>query len=85
MKINIYKKSTNIPPPSATEVCILAKKKYPEEIHVVFFVPGPHPQFLFVRRGNSYLPQEAWEQHVNTYYDHIGTFPQSKVEIHINA
>ena len=65
------------------EVCVLKDKG--GIMYLVFYVPGPHPQYLFVCASNAYLYKDAWDRHVNEYYAHVGTFSQDKMEVTFNA
>lgn len=86
VKINITPNTKPIPAPSMREVCVLKHKgDKGTKAYLVFCVPGPHPQYLFVGDFNTYLPADAWNRHVNEYYDHVGTFSQDKMEVTINA
>jgi len=73
-----------IPAPTSREVCVLRGKVDGHE-YLVYFVPGPHEQYLFVGGYNAYLSKASWESHVNEYYDHVGTFKQDVMEVTFNA
>ena len=86
VKVNITQNTKPIPAPGMRDVCVLKHKSgNNKSMFLVFYVPGPHPQYLFVCDSNAYLPKDAWASHVNEHYDHVGTFSQDKVEVTINA
>lgn len=86
VKLEIIPNTKPIPAPNVREVCVLKRKgDAGTGAYLVFYVPGPHPQYLFVCDSNAYLPADAWNRHVNEYYDHVGTFSQDKMEVTINA
>jgi hypothetical protein len=86
VKVNITPNTKPIPAPGMREVCVLKYKGYTgTNVYLVFYVPGPHPQYLFVGDSNAFLRADAWDRHVNEYYDHVGTFSQDKMEVTINA
>lgn len=86
IKLEIIPNTKPIPAPNMREVCVLKNKvEKGNRTYLVFYVPGPHPQYLFVCDSNAYLPKDAWDSHVNEYYDHVGTFSQDKMEVTINA
>lgn len=86
VKLEIIQNTKPIPAPNVREVCVLKDKGGKGKImYLVFYVPGPHPQYLFVCDSNAYLPKDAWDRHVNEHYDHVGTFSQDKMEVTINA
>lgn len=83
MQVTTSPKKKDIAPPTDKEVCVLRKGG---RVYLVFAVPGPHPQYLFVGGvGNTYLPTEAWSRHVNSTYEHMGTFQQDDMEVTFNA
>lgn len=84
IKLEISQNTKPIPAPNVREVCVL-KDKGDKRMYLVFYVPGPHPQYLFVCDSNTYLPKDVWDRHVNKHYDHVGTFSQDKMEVTINA
>lgn len=86
IKINITPNTKPIPAPNLRDICVLKDKgSNGTRTYLVFYVPGPHSQYLFVGGSNTYLPADAWERHVNAHYDHVGTFSQDKMEVTINA
>jgi len=86
IKLEIIQNTKPIPAPNVREVCVLKDKGGKGKVmYLVFYVPGPHPQYLFVCDYNAYLPKDAWDRHVNEHYDHVGTFSQDKMEVTINA
>lgn len=86
VKVNITPTTKPIPAPGTREVCVLKHKGCNDKsVYLVFYVPGPHPQYLFVCDSNAYLPKDAWDRHVNEHYDHVGTFSQDKMEVTFNA
>lgn len=86
VKIEIIKNTKPIPPPNVREVCVLKDKGgNNRRMYLVFYVPGPHPQYLFVGESNAYLPKDSWDLYVNEYYAHVGTFSQDKMEVTFSA
>ena len=82
VKVNITPNTKPIPAPGVREVCVLKDKGGKDKrTHLVFYVPGPHPQYLFVCDSNAYLPEDAWDFYVTKYYDHVGTFSQDEMEV----
>lgn len=87
IKLEIIPKTKPTPAPKVREVCVLKDKvdKGGNRTYLVFYVPGPHPQYLFVCDSNAYLPKDEWDRHVNEYYDHVGTFSQDKMEVTLHV
>ena len=86
IKLEIIQNTKPIPAPNEREVCVLKYKDgMVKRMYLVFYVPGPHPQYPFVCDSNTYLTKDAWDRHVNEYYDHVGTFSQDKMEVTMNA
>lgn len=86
VKVNITPKTNPIPAPGMREVCVLKHKGgNSKSMYLVFYVPGPHPQYLFVCDSNAYMEVDSWEPRVNQYYEHVGTFSQDAMEVTFNA
>lgn len=86
VKIEIIQNTKPIPAPNVREVCVLKDKGgNNKRMYLVFYVPGPHPQYLFVCDYNEYLPKDSWDRHVNEYYAYVGTFSQDKMEVTFSA
>ncbi len=86
VKVNIPPNTKPIPAPGVREVCVLKHKGGKcKSMYLVFYVPGPHPQYLFVCDSNAYLPKDVWDFYVPRYYDHVGTFSQDAMEVTFNA